>query len=63
MTFDLGAYTGVKFGLPVLGWVAKEGLEVPEPQRAEVVAFLASPAADYITGQILFVDGGWMATF
>jgi gluconate 5-dehydrogenase len=46
----------VKKRCPLGRWATPEDIALP-------VLFLVSPASDYITGQIIFVDGGWMATF
>ncbi len=46
----------VKQRCPLGRWGKPEDIAWP-------VVFLASPASDFITGQILYVDGGWLATF
>ena len=33
------------------------------PEIAGAAVFLASPAADYVTGHILYVDGGFSAAY
>lgn len=48
--------TWVKSRCPLGRWGLPEDIAWP-------VVFLASPAAKFITGQIIFVDGGWLATF
>jgi gluconate 5-dehydrogenase len=46
----------VKKRTPLGRWATPEDIALP-------AVFLASPASDFITGQILYVDGGWLATF
>jgi gluconate 5-dehydrogenase len=46
----------VKGRCPLGRWGTPEDVAWP-------VVFLASSAADFITGQVIFVDGGWLATF
>jgi len=46
----------VKKRTPLGRWAIPEDIALP-------AVFLASAASDFITGQILYVDGGWLATF
>jgi 2-deoxy-D-gluconate 3-dehydrogenase len=44
----------------VLDRVAIPRWGTPEDLKGAVV-YLASAASDYVTGQVLYVDGGWLA--
>lgn len=46
----------VKGRCPLGRWGTPEDIAWP-------IVFLASPAADFMTGQVIYVDGGWLATF
>jgi gluconate 5-dehydrogenase len=46
----------VKGRCPLGRWGTPEDIAWP-------AVFLASSAADFITGQVIYVDGGWLATF
>jgi len=46
----------VKKRTPLGRWGTPEDIALP-------AVFLASAASDFVTGQVIFVDGGWLATF
>jgi gluconate 5-dehydrogenase len=46
----------VKKRCPLGRWGAPEDIAWP-------VVFLCSPASDFMTGQVIYADGGWLSTF
>ena len=46
----------VKSRCPLGRWGPPEDIAWP-------IVFLASSASDFVTGQVIYVDGGWLATF
>jgi len=46
----------VKKRCPLGRWATPDDISWP-------VVLLASPASDFVTGQVIYVDGGWLSTF
>ncbi|HEY3333014.1 MAG TPA: SDR family oxidoreductase [Capsulimonadaceae bacterium] len=46
----------------VMGRIPMKRVADPENDLGYVAVFLASKAASYITGQVIYVDGGWLAS-
>ena len=46
----------------VMGRIPMKRLAEPENDLGYVAVFLSSNASSYITGQTIFVDGGWLAS-
>lgn len=56
LTSDPKFDSWVKGRCPLGRWGTPEDIAWP-------IVFLASPAANFMTGQVIYVDGGWLATF
>lgn len=45
-----------------MGRIPMGRLADPESDLGYIAVFLASQAAAYITGQVIYADGGWLAS-
>ncbi len=56
LSADAGFSAWVEQRCPLGRWGTPDDVAWP-------IVFLASPASDFMTGQVIYVDGGWLSTF